>query len=45
MEGKPLASSTAFGKSVVGLAERLGGSQETQKKASSLSGLLSIFSR
>jgi pilus assembly protein CpaE len=45
MEGKPLASTTGFGKSVIGLVERLGGSSEPQKKGNSLSGLLSLFSR
>src|SRR5258708_19531362 len=45
MEGKPLASTTGFGKSVIGLVERLGGSSEAQKKGNSLSGLLSLFSR
>jgi len=45
MEGKPLASTTGFGKSVIGLVERLAGAMEPQKKANSLSGLLSLFSR
>jgi len=46
MEGKPLGSATSFGKSVIGLAERLGGNLEApNKKNSSLSGLLSLFSR
>ncbi|HYL74718.1 MAG TPA: AAA family ATPase [Bryobacteraceae bacterium] len=45
MEGKPLAASTNFGKSVIGLVDRLGGSSEPQKKSTSLSGLLSLFSR
>lgn len=45
MEGKPLAHTTAFGKSVAGLVERLEGAAEPQKKNSSLSGLLSLFSR
>jgi pilus assembly protein CpaE len=46
MEGKPLGPSTSFGKSVVGLADRLaGGAEPANKKNSSLSGLLSLFSR
>jgi pilus assembly protein CpaE len=46
MEGKPLAPNTSFGKSMIGLVERLGGSSEPfNKKTSSLSGLLSMFSR
>src|SRR5580698_1068418 len=46
MEGKPLGPATSFGKSVIGLADRLGGTSEApNKKNSSLSGLLSLFSR
>ena len=45
MEGKPLGVATSFGKSVAGLVERLAGSAEPAKKNSSLSGLLSLFSR
>lgn len=45
MEGKPLSSGTSFGKSVIALADRLGGSSEVPKKGTSLSGLLSLFSR
>jgi pilus assembly protein CpaE len=45
MEGKPLAPNTNFGKSVAGLVDRLGGSSEMPKKGTSLSGLLSLFSR
>ena len=48
MEGKPLAPTTNFGKSVMGLVERLAGSAEGPNKknsSSSLSGLLSLFSR
>jgi pilus assembly protein CpaE len=45
MEGKPLGPTTTFGKSVAGLAERLAGASEPAKKSSSLSGLLSLFSR
>jgi pilus assembly protein CpaE len=45
MEGKPLAATTAFGKSVIGLVDRLAGSSEPLKKNTSLSGLLSLFSR
>jgi pilus assembly protein CpaE len=45
MEGKPLGPATSFGKSVIGLVDRLAGSSEPAKKNSSLSGLLSMFSR
>ena len=45
MEGKPLPPTTNFGKSVVGLVDRLAGHSEGQKKGTSLSGLLSLFSR
>jgi pilus assembly protein CpaE len=45
MDGKPLAPNTDFGKSVAGLVDRLGGSAEVPKKGTSLSGLLSLFSR
>jgi pilus assembly protein CpaE len=45
MEGKPLGPATSFGKSVIGLVDRLAGSSEPAKKNSSLSGLLSLFSR
>ena len=44
--GKPLAPNTSFGKSMIGLVDRLAGSSEPLgKKSSSLSGLLSLFSR
>jgi pilus assembly protein CpaE len=45
MEGKPLAATTNFGKSVIGLVDRLAGSSEPLKRNTSLSGLLSLFSR
>jgi pilus assembly protein CpaE len=45
MEGKPLAPNTSFGKSMIGLVDRLAGTSESHKKNSSLSGLLSLFSR
>jgi pilus assembly protein CpaE len=46
MEGKPLAPATSFGKSMIGLVDRLAGSSEPHnKKGSSLSGLLNLFSR
>jgi len=46
MEGKPLGPTTSFGKSVTGLVDRLAGTSEApNKKGSSLSGLLSLFSR
>ncbi len=46
MEGKPMGPATSFGKSVISLVDRLAGSAEApNKKNSSLSGLLSLFSR
>jgi len=45
IEGKPLAQSTDFGKGVAGLVERLAGRAEPPRKGSSLSGLMSLFSR
>ncbi len=45
MDGKPLGVATNFGKSVAGLVERLAGTAEPAKKNSSISGLLSLFSR
>lgn len=45
MEGKPAPPSTAFGKSVAQLADRLGGHAEAPKKSSSLGGLLGLFSK
>src|ERR1700722_18909802 len=46
MEGKPMGIGTSFGKSVIALVDRLAGSSEAPgKKNSSISGLLSLFSR
>ena len=45
MEGKPLPATTNFGKGVVGLVDHLSGGADVQKMGSSLSGLLSMFSR
>ena len=45
MEGKPIPSSTPFGKSIMQLADKLGGRAEGIKKPSSLSGLLGLFSK
>jgi pilus assembly protein CpaE len=45
MEGKQLSPSTSFGKSVSALVDRLAGSSEPNRKGSSLSGLLNLFSR
>jgi pilus assembly protein CpaE len=46
MEGKPMGVATSFGKSVIALVDRLAGSSEAPgKKNSSISGLLSLFSR
>ena len=45
IEGKPIPSSTAFGKSMMQLADRLGGQSGGSKKVSSLGGLLGLFSK
>lgn len=45
MEGKPMGPATSFGKSVVGLVDRLAGTSEPPKKNGSLAGLRSLFSR
>ena len=46
LDGKPIPSSTPFGKGIVDIVERLGGrSQAGGKKGSSLSGLLGLFSK
>jgi pilus assembly protein CpaE len=46
MEGKPAPASTAFGKAMMQLADRLGGGQtEPVKKTSSFSSLLGLFSK
>ena len=45
MEGKPVPPATTVGKHIMGLADRLAGRENGQKKGSSLSGLLSLFSR
>jgi pilus assembly protein CpaE len=45
MEGKPMAPTSNFGKSMTGLVDRLAGGHEPPKKSTSLSGLLSLFSR
>lgn len=45
MEGKPLGAATSFGKGVATLVDRLAGHSEPLRKSSSLSGLLSLFSR
>lgn len=46
LDGKPIPSSTVLGKAITHLAERLGGPIKTPpKKSSSLSGLLSLFSK
>jgi len=46
LEGKPIPPNTTLGKSLMGLADRLAGRQETHKKgSSSFGGLLSLFSR
>ena len=45
MEGKPMAPTSNFGKSLSSLVDRLSGGPESPKKSTSLSGLLSLFSR
>ena len=45
MEGKPIPSTTAFGKGIMQLADRLGGRAEGSKKPSSLGGLFGLFSK
>ena len=45
IDGKPIPPGTAFGKSLVGLADRLAGKESATKKSGSLGGLLSLFSR
>lgn len=46
MEGKPIAANSAVGKGMAQLGDRLAGREETERKTSStLSGLLSLFSR
>jgi len=45
LEGKPAPANTAFGKSILQLAERLGGRTEQAKKGSSLGGLLGLFTK
>ena len=45
MEGKPVPSNTALGKGFVQLADRLTGGAGPGKKASSLGGLFSMFSK
>jgi pilus assembly protein CpaE len=45
IEGKPTPPNTAFGKSMVALAERLGGRGESAKRSTGLSGLMGLFSK
>jgi len=46
MEGKPVPSNTAFGKSLTHVVERLGvGQSATSKKSGSLGGLFGLFSK
>ena len=46
MDGKPIPTSSVLGKSIAQLVERLGGKpQKSNKKGSSLSGLLGLFSK
>lgn len=46
MDGKPIPTSSTFGKGILQLVDRLGGKpQPASKKGSSLSGLLGLFSK
>src|SRR5579863_5048246 len=45
MEGKPVPTSTPFGKGIMQLADKLGGRAEGIKKPSSLGGLFGLFSK
>jgi pilus assembly protein CpaE len=45
MDGKPTPSNTAFGKSMMQLADRLGGKADPVRKTSSFSGLLGLFNK
>jgi pilus assembly protein CpaE len=45
LEGKPLAASSTIGKSLIALADNLGGKHDHPTRTSPLSGLLSLFSR
>jgi pilus assembly protein CpaE len=45
IEGRAIPNSTAFGKSMAQLADRLGGRGDSAKKGSSLGGLLGLFSK
>jgi len=45
MDGKPLATNSAIGKSLTALAEGLGGSQGGTRHKTHLGGFLSLFSR
>jgi pilus assembly protein CpaE len=45
LDGRPIPSNTSFGKSIMQLADRLGGRAEKTNKSSSLGGLLGLFSR
>lgn len=45
MDGKPAPPSTAFGKSIMQLADRLGGKSEIAKKSSSFGGIMGLFGK
>jgi len=45
MEGKATSTATPFGKAVLGIADRLSGKPEGNKKSSGLAGLLGLFSK
>ena len=45
LDGKPIPTSTPFGKGMVKLVERLGGKTEDKKKSSGLGSLLGLFAK
>jgi len=45
MEGKATSTATPFGKALAGIADRLSGKPEGNKKSSGLAGLLGLFSK
>ena len=45
MEGRPIPSTSPFGRSMIALTDRLSGRDQPVKKSSSITGLLGLFSR
>jgi hypothetical protein len=45
IDGKPIATSTPFGKGLLQLAEKVGGRQEVRPQKSSSWSLMNLFSR